>query len=200
MNTKLTKIFLSFLSFLLLLMLADLIYVYKNEPKKLGDIFLYLAVNNSKKRSPDKTLENLDNAARFYLKENRILYKSFYDEAKIENNLTKINNKTKEKLLEYLKNNLPVALNKKSIPQVAIIYYNLGLMVYRDDYHKEATEYFQTAIFLEPESGQLYLELADAYFYSGDFEKGNEVLKKCLQFDSPKKQCQDYLGKNVRIK
>ena len=48
--------------------------------------------------------------------------------------------------------------------------------------------------------GHLHVELANSYFYRNMFEKGIEILKKCKQFKYPKKQCQEYLETNVRLK
>src|SRR3989338_2597322 len=71
-------------------------------------------------------------------------------------------------------------------------------IIYKINYHKEASGLLATSVNLDPELGNLYLELADLYFNDEEIGKGKGILKRCQQYKWPKKQCQEYLETNVR--
>ena len=195
---KATKIFLIFIGIILLIGLSDFIYLYRNEPSKVGKVYLYFALKEAKKGDLEKTLQYLDKTASFHLKQNRIIYKDKYFAKKIKNNRSGLSLKTKKEINDYLLKTLPVALQKNSSPLISNIYYNLGLIAYQNNFHIEASNFFLTSTYLDPELGHLYIELANSYLNDGNFEKGHNILEKCQQFNWPKKQCQEYLELNVK--
>ena len=180
--------------------LSDLIYFYKNEPNKFAKIFLYFALRNSRQGNLDKSFSNLNKAAYFHLLQNKIIYGKDRIKIKTENDLTKFNSEARKETLDYLNKVLPKAYDNNSSFQIAMIYYNVGLIAYKSNYHRVAAALFSTAVNLEKESGHLYIELANLYFNDGETDKGKAVLQSCLQFKSPKKQCREYLDNQVRSK
>lgn len=194
---KLLKIFLFFLGIILLFGLSDFIYFYGNEPGKFGKFYLYFALNEAKKGNLKKTVQFLDRAASFHLKQNEIIYKDLLINRKIESNVSGLTDKTKKKLLLYLSKSLPGAIKKNSAPILSNVYYTSGLLVYKDNFHTQANSLFLGSISLDPELGHLYIEAADSYFIDGNINRGKAILSHCRYFNWPNKQCQEYTKSNV---
>jgi|SRR3989344_4633547 len=195
---RLTKVTIFIVAIFFLLGFSDFIYIYWNEPQKLAKIFIYFSLNEAEKGNFAEAVANLNKAASYHLRQNSIIYKNIKVDHEVKNNLVKLNTVTRRKILNYLVRALPKALEKNSASLFSNIYYDLGLMVYKINYHKEASGLLATSVNLDPELGNLYLELADLYFNDEEIGKGKGILKRCQQYKWPKKQCQEYLETNVR--
>lgn len=181
-----------------LILLSELIYIYNNSPKTLANIYLYLAEKEIRDDDLDNAIKNLDRAASYHIKENRNYYKDKIPDLTVKNEVSDLNNQTKEKITYLLKDRLQKSRGDKSILITSNIYYNLGLIVYSDGYHDAANNFFQTSIFLHPELSFLFVELANSYFNNDNYDKGVETLKYCLKFNFPKVHCNEYLENNVK--
>ncbi|OGK09720.1 hypothetical protein A2767_07720 [Candidatus Roizmanbacteria bacterium RIFCSPHIGHO2_01_FULL_35_10] len=196
---KLLKTFSILIGLLLLVGISDLIYFYRNEPNRFGKVFLFLSLQQSKKSNLPEVLKNLNRAADLHIKQNKITYNSKLSGVENFPNVSGFNENTKAEFTTYLKKILPLAYEKNSAKLLARIYYNLGLLAHKKNYFKQADVLITIAVSLEPEAGHLYLELANIYYNNGEKAKGNKIIKKCLQFKSPKKQCQEYMSDNVSL-
>ena len=66
-------VILSYLFFIILVLLfSELLYVYKNQPVKLAQFFLFLAQKEVKAGMLEEAIINLDEVASIYIKENQI--------------------------------------------------------------------------------------------------------------------------------
>lgn len=180
-----------------IILLSEALYIYKNKPENIAWVFLLLATKGAERENFDKVIKNLDSAASFYIKQNQISYKDKIPSYENNNELSSLDIKTKKEALDYLKINLPLSNDKKSIRLISNIYYNLGIIAYNRNFHREANSLFRTSVFLDPDLSFLHIELANSYLNDGEYEKGVSALSYCLKFEPPRKHCQEYLDFNV---
>ena len=140
-------------------------------------------------------MSKLDKAAYFHLKQNRIYYKDKLPKSPDENLLTGLDEDTRNEVSDYLKGSILKARVKNSELILSNIYYNLGLITYSHGYKEPSFKLFRTSIYLNPELGFLFIELANSYFYNGYFEEGVQTLNYCQEFEFPRQYCKEYLEK-----
>lgn len=77
------------------------------------------------------------------------------------------------------------------------LYYNLGLLAYKNDEQQLVAPLLQSAVNTSPEWSYFYIELANFYLQAELSEKAKETLNYCLTFQFPKDHCQEFIDENL---
>jgi tetratricopeptide (TPR) repeat protein len=82
-------------------------------------------------------------------------------------------------------------------PNLVLIYYRIGLNSYRYGDPPSALSVWQKATYVNPDSGHIYVELANLYEKEGLHDKAIQTLERCVKFVYPRKQCQEFYDTDV---
>lgn len=192
-NTK--NIFFTLAVFVILILLSEGVYIMKNVSPALTHYLIEKAQASALRGNVQSSLYTLSVAAKINIFPQVFQYRGLIPISygtKI--NIPEENSQLKGNWLAYIQN-----LNLKTPSEWALarIFYNLGLIAYRNNQTNLTIPLWQTAAYLEPELGHYHIELANFYFVSGSQEKARNELAFCLKFKYPAKQCQEYIDNSL---
>ncbi len=183
----------------LIITISELLYRSRqpNQPNFIADVYLSLAQKSVAKEDLEGSLNNLNKATKYYLKENNLLFGGILPKNPAQPLLDTLNEATKQEVFALLQAKIPKAGEEENKLIISNIYYNLGLILFLRNYSGISFDFFQTSTYLDPENGFLYIELVNAYLYDGYLDKAISVLEQCRQFRPPRAQCETFLKINI---
>jgi len=144
----------------------------------------------------DKSIENLDKSANFFIEKNQTFYPEVIFDSDVSSGLAGVNDTMKSEVANLLKGFLPQAILVSYSSIVSNIYYMMGMIAYENGSNDYAKDFFQTAVYLNPTLSLLHVELANLYLNQGLVDKADEVINYCMRFQSPSQHCREFREAN----
>jgi tetratricopeptide (TPR) repeat protein len=96
-----------------------------------------------------------------------------------------------------------LAENIRSTPSLlsvspTLTFYYLGLNAYKSGDTGAALDFWQKAIFINPDLAHTYVELSNLYLRLGNAEMARQVLDRCVKFNDPQTTCRVFLAQEAR--
>lgn len=192
------KYLLALVLLVILFFASEFGYILFHHKEKFAPLFLRFAKLEMQSQKLDTAMENIDQAATYYILDNKNFFGIKIPDEVVNNNLNSYNENTRSQFLKYLTDQLPYVNGSDSIYIVSDIYYNLGLIAYSNGYHDDANKLFRTAVLLHPELSFLFIELSNSYSLDGNFKRGRDFLDYCLQFAPAHDSCLMYIEKSFK--
>ena len=197
-NNKIIFIFLTVIFILVLFIISEYIYLIRNQPDKITNIYINLASISAQKKLLRPSIFFLDKAAKLTLNHRaqnkpEINLKTIQKLPKIPNN-----QQLKQALTNYLSTiNYRSLVNPNSNEWVET-YYNLGLISYNNSNFGLVEPFWQTAVNFGPEWSYFHLSLANYYLSTNQIDLAYQQIDYCLIFTHPQKACNRFLKDNMQ--
>ena len=91
----------------------------------------------------------------------------------------------------------PQEIAQFSSLELAILFYELGLLAHQYQETNLVAPFWKSAVYLAPEWSHFHVELANYYLAQGEKNKAQTSLEKCMTFWYPKDHCKTFLEENV---
>ena len=82
--------------------------------------------------------------------------------------------------------------------KLTLIYYYLGLNLYRSGDVGSAISLWQKMTYIEPNLSHTYIELSNLYQQIGDTASAEEVVERCVKFTDPREHCLEFSNSNMQ--
>lgn len=99
--------------------------------------------------------------------------------------------------LNYLANINPQTIIRSPDHRTSEVFYNLGIIAYKNNLNSLTRSLFQVAVNIQPELSFYHVELANYYLSVGNKGSANEVILNCLKLKDPRTHCQEYQEKTI---
>lgn len=176
-----------------ILILSELIYIFSNHPSQLATPLEHIAQISFIKSNKNLEMKLFNTAADVHIMQNKIYYPGVISD-KTNCSISDVGSYTSQKITDYLATKTPEIIKNNSEAEMADAFYNIGLILYQQDYINQAEQFFTKAVLLYPSLSFLHVELANSYFNNNYIAKGKSALEFCLKFSPAKPHCTEYLN------
>lgn len=195
---KKSEIFLLLTGIIFLMLVSEILYTINRRPEFMQFLYVELAKQAVALGKVQLSVDLLKDAAYKSEDTNAEKYTEYNPDKYQRINFDSASTLFKSDYKNYLNSIAPLSVSNDNTRKIANIFYNLGLIAYKDG-EKDATKYFfRAAIFWDPLLTYYHVELANFYLSEGDNAESKSVLDFCSQIYVTSEYCTEFLKDNFQ--